>query len=131
MRMDINVVASRLKEARERKNLKQTQVKERTGGVINNKTLSGYERGTSEPDLTTLGVLADLYDVTVDWILGKTDRYQKLSNEAQQLADSLELSDHELIDKFNFTLDGEGLSEEEVKRIVAYIRLERQLKNNN
>ncbi|TPG86958.1 XRE family transcriptional regulator [Brevibacillus laterosporus] len=49
----------------------QTQVKSYTG--INNKTLSGYENGVSEPDIETLKTLANLYEVSVDWIVGNTD----------------------------------------------------------
>lgn len=67
----MSLIGDRLREARERKNLKQTQVKSRTG--INNKTLSGYENGVSEPDLETLRILADLYEVSVDWLTGRTD----------------------------------------------------------
>ncbi|PCN42310.1 hypothetical protein B9C88_21675 [Brevibacillus laterosporus] len=61
----------RLRAAREHKNLKQTQVKVYTG--INNKTLSGYEKGVSEPDTETLKTLANLYEVSVDWLVGNTD----------------------------------------------------------
>ena len=41
-----------LRVAREKRGLTQTQVMQLTG--INNKTLSGYENGVSEPDLQTL-----------------------------------------------------------------------------
>ncbi|MGG0796427.1 helix-turn-helix transcriptional regulator [Brevibacillus laterosporus] len=61
-------LGDRLKETRENKNLKQTQVKVYTG--INNKTLSGYENGVSEPDVETLRTLANLYEVSVDWLVG-------------------------------------------------------------
>lgn len=64
-------LGDRLRQARERKNLKQTQVKERTG--IHNKTLSGYENGVSEPDIETIKILADLYEVSIDWLTGKSD----------------------------------------------------------
>jgi transcriptional regulator with XRE-family HTH domain len=64
-------LGDRLRIARERANLKQTQVKERTG--IHNKTLSGYENGVSEPDSQTLATLAELYDVTTDFLLGLTN----------------------------------------------------------
>lgn len=65
------LIGERLRKARERKNLTQVQVKHRTG--INNKTLSGYEKGVSEPDLETLKILANLYEVSVDWLVGNTD----------------------------------------------------------
>lgn len=61
-------LGERLRKARERKNLTQVAVREKTG--INNKTLSGYEKGISEPDIDTLKKLADLYEVSVDWLAG-------------------------------------------------------------
>lgn len=67
----MSILGDRLRIARERKNLKQTQVKERTG--INNKTLSGWENGLSEPDSESLKILANLYEVSTDWLLGRTD----------------------------------------------------------
>ena len=32
-----------------------------------------YENGTSEPSLETLVKLADLFDVTIDYLLGRTE----------------------------------------------------------
>lgn len=57
-----------LRLAREKRGLTQLQVMRQTG--INNKTLSGYENGISEPDLQTLTVLFRLYDVSADKMLG-------------------------------------------------------------
>lgn len=57
-----------LRRAREGRELTQTQVMAMTG--INNKTLSGYENGVSEPDLQTLTVLLRLYRVSADRLLG-------------------------------------------------------------
>jgi len=62
-------LGQRLKYAREKKNLKQTQVKNKTG--IHNKTLSGYENDRAEPDFETLLKLAELYEVDINWIIGK------------------------------------------------------------
>lgn len=66
----MKTIGERLRYAREKKNLKQKQVMEMTGGRINNKTLSGYEHGVSEPDLETLKILSNLYEVSIDWLSG-------------------------------------------------------------
>ena len=57
----------RLRVAREQSELTQTQVMQLTG--INNKTLSGYENGISEPDLQTLATLLKLYHASADKLL--------------------------------------------------------------
>ena len=66
-----NLVGNRLRMAREAKRLTQVQVKNLTN--IHNKTLSGYEKGVSEPDIDTLKTLANLYETSVDYLVGNTD----------------------------------------------------------
>lgn len=72
----MTTIGERLKIARQRAGLKQTQVRDRIN--INNKTLSGYENNVSEPDVTTLVTLAELYEVSYKWLLtGKDEENQK------------------------------------------------------
>ena len=68
MNRELNI---RLKEARINKGLTQLQVMKLTN--VNHKTLSGYENGVSEPDLETLKILAILYNVSTDYLLGRTN----------------------------------------------------------
>ena len=63
-----------LREAREKRGLTQTQVMQLTG--INNKTLSGYENGASEPDLQTLSTLLRLDHASADRLLRLESRPQ-------------------------------------------------------
>lgn len=56
-----------LKNAREDLDMKQTEVMHKIG--VNNKTLSGYENGVSEPDLETFARLVALYGLSADEIL--------------------------------------------------------------
>ena len=56
-----------LKNGRENKELTQKRVIELTG--INSKSLSGYENNVAEPDLKTLADLANLYEISVDYVL--------------------------------------------------------------
>ena len=76
-----------LRVAREKRGLTQTQVMQLTG--INNKTLSGYENGVSEPDLQTLSTLLRLYHASADRLLRLESRPQARglsADEAQLLA---------------------------------------------
>ncbi len=66
-----SLLGIRLRAAREAKRLTQVQVKKLTN--INNKTLSGYEKGVSEPDVATLITLANLYGTSVDYLVGNID----------------------------------------------------------
>ena len=64
-------VAKRLQEERKHNDLKQQEVAAKTG--INVVTLSGYEIGKNEPNMEALVRLADAYDVTLDYLMCRTD----------------------------------------------------------
>lgn len=113
----MTIVSERLKLARTAKNLKQTQVMEMTG--INNKTLSGYENGVSEPDLETLRTLADFYGVSVDWLTGKTD---------ESLGSSIPAPGFEPVNIAYFGGTREDLTEEEAKHLKDSLEMFRLLK---
>ncbi|MCR4673470.1 MAG: helix-turn-helix domain-containing protein [Lachnospiraceae bacterium] len=57
----------RLRDARERLDLKQTDVANATH--INNKILSGYERNISQPSLENLKTLCEFYNISADEII--------------------------------------------------------------
>ena len=58
---------AKLKAAREKAGYRQTDVTEETG--IPQCNISNYETGRTQPDFETLGILADLYEVSIDWLL--------------------------------------------------------------
>ncbi len=64
-------VAKRLQETRLKCGLKQQEVAERTG--INVITLSGYEIGKNEPNMEALVSLADVYGVSLDYLMCRVD----------------------------------------------------------
>lgn len=63
------MLAKRLKEARKHANMTQKDAAQQLG--ISNVTLSQYEKGIRSPDPTNLTKLADLYNVSADWLLGR------------------------------------------------------------
>lgn len=64
-------VAERLQQVRKESGLMQKEVADRTG--INMVTLSGYEIGKNEPNMEALVRLADIYNVSLDYLLCRTD----------------------------------------------------------
>ena len=58
----------RIKGAREELGLSQIKVSADTG--IHQSYLSKYENGSLEPNLEQLGILANYYEVSIDWLLG-------------------------------------------------------------
>ncbi|EAD5766071.1 transcriptional regulator [Listeria innocua] len=68
--LNLSIIGDRLKETRISRNLTQKEVADKLNITIG--AVSGYERGYREPNLTTLHKLADLYNVFVDYLLGRT-----------------------------------------------------------
>ena len=62
---------NRIKDLREDSDLRQTDVAEATG--IDQRTLSNYETGKTNPDSFALIRLADFFDVSIDYLLGRTN----------------------------------------------------------
>lgn len=63
------MLPKRLKEARMKAGMIQKEAAKKL--EISNVTLSQYEKGIRNPDPETLSNLADLYNVSVDWLLGR------------------------------------------------------------
>ena len=59
----------RLINLREKKNVTQAVVSESTG--ISRTSIVAYEKGTSIPDLEKLYLLAEYYEVSCDYLLGR------------------------------------------------------------
>ncbi|MBR4013921.1 MAG: helix-turn-helix transcriptional regulator [Clostridia bacterium] len=74
----------RIKELRIDRDLRQIDVAEKTG--IDQRTLSNYETGKTNPDSYAIIKLSEFYDVSCDYLLGVTD-YNVKDN--KQLAEEL------------------------------------------
>ncbi len=62
---------NRIKALREDRDLRQIDVAKETG--IDQKTLSNYETGKTNPDSYSIIKLADFFDVSTDYLLGVSD----------------------------------------------------------
>ena len=66
-------LAERLVELRNKYGYTQSKAAEKIG--LGRSTLNNYENGLREPGIDTLGILADFYGVSVDFLLGREDDY--------------------------------------------------------
>lgn len=58
----------KLREARNKTGFTQREVSRETG--IAQPTIASYESGRTEPDIETLCILIDFYQVNANWLLG-------------------------------------------------------------
>ncbi|WP_432664163.1 helix-turn-helix transcriptional regulator [Wukongibacter baidiensis] len=70
--IDKTILGERLKDLREKFFLTQHDL----GGIINipQNTISNYEKGKSFPSLENLYLLADYFDTSIDYLVGRTGR---------------------------------------------------------
>ncbi|CAI6036349.1 helix-turn-helix domain-containing protein [Cohnella sp. JJ-181] len=120
-------IGSRIAYLRDQSGWTQEELSSSLG--ITRAALSHYEKNRREPDTEMLTKLADLFNVSIDYLVGRTHQPQMtLDAEVRQFTDQLELSDaDQLLESFALTIDGRRLSKEEAKRFIAFIRAERSL----
>ncbi len=77
-----------LKYLRSRDNLSQSELAEKLG--VAKSTISMYEVGKREPDFETLEAIADLFNVDMNFLLGKdgseNDEHYYLNDETREIA---------------------------------------------
>lgn len=64
-------VAERMRELRNQRNMTQKNLADELGITV--RTYQYYEADDHRPDIETLIKLADFYDVTIDYLVGRTD----------------------------------------------------------
>lgn len=72
--------------------MRQIDVSNATG--IDQKTLSNYETGKTRPDSDALILLADFFDVSIDYLVGRSDNASNLKNE---ITTEMEKIQHQLV----------------------------------
>lgn len=119
--MNNTILPKRLKELREKKGYLQKFVADKLG--IRSNTLSGYENGTRSPDPDMLVAISELYDVTVDYLLGKTDNlYSTEDNTIELIKEKIakEFPDADLM--FN---DLANMTVEQLEEVYEFIKFKR------
>ncbi len=108
--MDKNILGKRIKKLRENKNLNQLEFSKILN--ISNTTLSQYEAGNRTPNDEIKEKVADYFNVSVDYLLGRS---KKFNSEAE----------NSKIVKSN-SLDVSNLPIEAIKQIEEYIEFIKQ-----
>ncbi len=98
---------NRLRELRKEKGLTQIELAKILN--VSDRSVGFYETGERDPDTETLKKLADYFDVTIDYLLGRSDiRNQKIADIEKQA---------------NHNIDASGLPDEDIKKVKEYVEL--------
>ncbi|AJG79476.1 MULTISPECIES: helix-turn-helix domain-containing protein [Bacillus cereus group] len=109
----------RLSELRKSKKWSLQDTADQLG--IAKSTYAGYETGYRWPSLQSLSKIADLFDTSADYILGRTDDAR--SKDVIELAELMKNPDKTI------SIDGESLSTDEIIEFIAFVRSKRELKS--
>jgi transcriptional regulator with XRE-family HTH domain len=69
----VEIFAQRLRELREEKQITQKSLAEILG-LSSRSTIANYEQNDREPDYETLIKIAKYFEVSIDYLLGQTDK---------------------------------------------------------
>ena len=106
----------RLKELRKRKGLSQVTLAEKLG--LSKSTIGAYETGDISPSLEALNLIADFFNVDINYLLGKEDgSTYYLDPEAAELANEI-ANRSELKVLFDATRD---ISREDIEVVIRML----------
>jgi len=112
----VNMFAKRLEKLRVEKNLTHQQMADMLG--ITRQAYGNYENGKREPDLKTLSKLADFFNVSLDYLLGKSP-HRSSPNQYEPTPAEIE----DVIKKADLQFDGAPLNDEDKEDIIEFIKV--------
>jgi transcriptional regulator with XRE-family HTH domain len=86
LKKEILMIKNRLKELRLEFGLTQKELGEKIG--VNDNTITNYEKGKREPYNSTLCKLANIFNCTTDYLLGRVEKRDAYISVVQQAKDA-------------------------------------------
>ncbi|KIQ93387.1 HTH-type transcriptional regulator immR [Anoxybacillus thermarum] len=117
------MLGDRLKRLRLEKKLTQEELGKKIN--VTKVSISGYENGNRTPDTETLQKLADFFNVTTDYLLGRTDDPNPPESDNEELGTLARIN--QLIKEYGIEQMGffdiekwKHLSEDEIREIIQH-----------
>ena len=87
-------MSNRIKDLREDRDMRQSDLARATG--IDQRTISNYETGKTSPDAYALIRLADFFEVSIDYLVGRTSLDFSTDKKRAQIIDRIKSELEEL-----------------------------------
>jgi len=115
------IFCTRLKDLRKSMSKTQLEVSQELG--VPQSTYAGYEINRSEPNMETLTKISDYFNVSIDYLLGKSD-VKATQAEVDFLKELETKSIDEMIHNYNITLgDQDKMNEEDERKLIKIIKM--------
>ncbi|BFH11122.1 helix-turn-helix domain-containing protein [Bacillus cereus] len=120
------IKGTRIREIRKALKKSGTEVANKLG--ISSPYYYDIEKGKRNLNAELAVKLAEIFGVSVDYLLGVDDTDPVDSRNELEFLRKLDLSDKELLEQFDLQLDGVPVTDEEAKNVIAFLRTMRQMK---
>ncbi len=107
-----------LRKIRKSKGIKQLEVANFLN--ITEASYSRYESGKVKITPETLGKLADFFNVSTEYLLGRISK--PFSTEELEFLSNTSKSDEDLLKQYKFNYGGKEITQEEIKLLIELIR---------
>lgn len=111
-----------LKLLRKQHNLSQKEI----GNIFHasQNTVSQWENGTRKPSYDIIQEIADYFDVSVDYLLGRQEQLPELNNKDQkEIQKILDETKEQLLSQDGLMFDGVPATEEDVQKIIMAMQM--------
>ena len=115
---DMSKFGKRLRELRKERKLTQVEL----GKVIktSHATINRYENSIHQPDIETINNLADFFNVTTDYLLGRTNRKEMAIIEGEEIPKELKDIGIEYLE-ISKELKEKGFKPQDIKELIKAI----------
>ena len=111
-----------LKLLRKQHNLSQKEI----GNIFHasQNTVSQWENGTRKPSYDIIQEIADYFDVSVDYLLGRQEQLPELnSKDKREIQEILDDTEQQLLSQDGLMFDGSPATEEDVQKIIMAMKM--------
>jgi len=111
-----------LKLLRKQHNLSQKEI----GNIFHasQNTVSQWENGTRKPSYDIIQEIADYFDVSVDYLLGRQEQLPELnSKDKREIQEILDDTEQQLLSQDGLMLDGVPATDEDVQKIIMAMKM--------
>ena len=111
-----------LKLLRKQHNLSQKEI----GNIFHasQNTVSQWENGTRKPSYDIIQEIADYFDVSVDYLLGRQEQLPELnSKDKREIQEILDDTEQQLVSQDGLMFDGSPATDEDVQKIIMAMKM--------
>lgn len=111
-----------LKLLRKQHNLSQKEI----GNIFHasQNTVSQRENGTRKPSYDIIQEIADYFDVSVDYLLGRQEQLPELnSKDKREIQEILDDTEQQLLSQDGLMFDGSPATDEDVQKIIMAMKM--------